>query len=66
MSFCNLTDREFEVLQYLVLGYSNAEIGEVLCISSHTAKAYVQSIINKLQAKGRTHVSYIAAKAGIV
>ena len=66
MDISNLTNREVKVLEYLVLGYSNAEIGKNLCISSHTAKAYVQSIINKLHANGRTHVSYIAAKSGIV
>lgn len=66
MDINNLTKREVKVLEYLVLGYSNAEIGKILCISSHTVKAYVQSIINKLDANGRTHVSYIVAKAGIV
>lgn len=61
-----LTDRELDVLKYLVLGYSNREIGQSLCISSHTVKLYVQSIINKLNANGRTHVSYLVAKAGVV
>ena len=66
MKIDDLTERERDVLKYLVLGYSNVEIGEYLCISSHTVKVYVQSIINKLNANGRTHATYIVTKAGVV
>ena len=42
-----LTLREQEVLNYLVAGKSNSEIAEYLCVSVHTVKAHVCSILHK-------------------
>jgi len=62
----NLTQREYEVLKLVVDGKSNCEIAEILCISEHTAKAHVCSIIQKLVVDDRTQAAVKAIKEGIV
>ncbi len=57
-----LTTREKEVLAYVCNGLTNIEIGTLLNISQYTAKAYVSSIIKKLDARNRTEAVYIAVK----
>jgi DNA-binding NarL/FixJ family response regulator len=61
-----LTDRELEVLQLIVAGKSNPEIAEQLCISIHTAKAHVGSILNKLCVNDRVQAAIKALKENIV
>jgi DNA-binding NarL/FixJ family response regulator len=61
-----LTIREKEVLKLVCKGYTNPQIADVLCISVHTAKAHVQSIIRKLNAGNRTLATYIAAKNNLI
>ena len=43
----SLTERELEVLKFVVMGKSNTEIAKELLISVHTAKAHVCSIFKK-------------------
>lgn len=62
----NLTQREYEVLKLIVDGKSNNEIAEELTISSHTAKAHVCNIIQKLVVDDRTQVAVKALKEGLV
>jgi DNA-binding NarL/FixJ family response regulator len=61
-----LSKRERQVLQYLANGRSNKEIGRILYISEHTAKAHVRSIMTKLNADSRTAVIAIAIKYGLI
>lgn len=61
-----LTERELEVLQLIVAGRSNPEIAEQLCISIHTAKAHVGSILNKLCVNDRVQAAIKALKENIV
>jgi two-component system, NarL family, response regulator len=61
-----LSKREREVLGYLVNGRSNKEIGRILYISEHTAKAHVKSIMTKLNAYSRTETIAIAIKYGLI
>ena len=61
-----LTERELEVLQLIVAGKSNPEIAEDLCISIHTAKAHVGSILNKLCVNDRVQAAIKALKENIV
>ena len=61
-----LSKRERQVLQYLANGRSNKEIGQVLYISEHTAKAHVRAIMTKLNADSRTEVIAIAIKHGLI
>ena len=49
----NFTKREKEVLEFLIKGYSNPQIAKSLCVSCHTAKAHVCSIIHKMMVNDR-------------
>lgn len=49
----NLTAREMEVLELLSSGLNNNEIAQTLIISSHTVKAHVASILDKMKVKNR-------------
>jgi DNA-binding NarL/FixJ family response regulator len=62
----DLTERELEVLHLVVEGKSNPEIAEQLCISIHTAKAHVGSILNKLCVNDRVQAAIKALKEHIV
>jgi len=61
-----LTPRELDVLALLAEGASNKEIARRLSISAHTAKFHVSSIIDKLDAVGRTDALVHAAKKGVI
>lgn len=50
----NLTGREYEVLQLLAQGYSNAEIGKELFLSLSTVKTHVSNLFVKMEVKSRT------------
>lgn len=58
----NLTEREKEVLDLLVQGFSNTEIAERIFISPHTAKAHVCSILTKLSVSDRVQAAVKATK----
>ncbi len=62
----DLTQREYEVLKLVVEGKSNNEIAEELTISSHTAKAHVCNIIQKLLVDDRTQAAVKALREGLV
>ncbi len=49
----NLTDREYEVLQQLSKGHSNAAIAENLCLSLSTVKTHVSNLFVKMDVKSR-------------
>jgi DNA-binding CsgD family transcriptional regulator len=61
-----LTPRELEVLRLLAEGASNKMIGQQLGISVHTAKFHVGSLIDKLDAIGRTDAVAHAARLGVI
>jgi two-component system, NarL family, response regulator LiaR len=50
----NLTTREYEVLQQLSKGLSNAEIAEQLFLSLSTVKTHVSNLFFKMDVKNRT------------
>ena len=62
----HLTEREIDVLRLMGNGDSNKIIAETLGITLDTTKKHVRNVIDKLQARSRTHASIIAAQAGIV
>jgi DNA-binding NarL/FixJ family response regulator len=66
MTSPELTARELEVLQHIVSGKSNAEIGTALFITEATVKAHVNSILSKLDVSDRTQAVTTALKRGIV
>jgi DNA-binding CsgD family transcriptional regulator len=61
-----LTPRELDVLALLAEGASNKTIARRLGISVHTAKFHVGSLIDKLDAVGRTDVVAHAARRGVI
>jgi DNA-binding NarL/FixJ family response regulator len=61
-----LTERELEVLQLIVNGYSNAEIASQLYITVGTVKTHVRNILNKLSAHDRTQAAVRALRSGLV
>lgn len=61
-----LTARESEVLRLLVQGDRNKGIARQLDISTHTVKAHVSTLCNKLDAMSRTQVAIKARGLGLV
>jgi len=61
-----LTPREREVLALMAEGASNKMIARALGISVHTAKFHVGSVIDKLDATGRTDAVAHAARRGVI
>jgi DNA-binding CsgD family transcriptional regulator len=61
-----LTPRELEVLALLAEGASNKTIAQRLGISVHTAKFHVGSLLDKLDAIGRTDAVAHAARLGVI
>lgn len=59
-----LTKREVQILAHIKNGDSNKEVAHKLCISEVTVKNHMTSVMQKLEAKNRTHavVLYIASK----
>jgi DNA-binding NarL/FixJ family response regulator len=62
----HLTEREVDVLRLMGNGDSNKIIASTLGITMDTTKKHVRNVIDKLQARSRTHAAIIAAQAGIV
>jgi DNA-binding NarL/FixJ family response regulator len=59
---CGLSDREMEILHYVVRGASNREIGTALFISEKTVKNHLSSIYRKLAVEDRTQAALKAVK----
>lgn len=62
----NLTEREQQVLQWLVQGASNEEIAGHLYITVATVKAHLTAIFEKLTVTSRTQAIVKALKLGLV
>ncbi|HUA99265.1 MAG TPA: response regulator transcription factor [Terracidiphilus sp.] len=61
-----LTPREYDVLEQIVQGRSNKEIGSELDISEATVKTHVNSLLGKLGVTDRTQAVTAAIRRGIV
>jgi DNA-binding CsgD family transcriptional regulator len=61
-----LTPRELDVLALMAEGLSNKQIARQLKISIHTAKFHVRSLLEKLDATGRTDAVAHAARRGVI
>jgi two-component system NarL family response regulator len=62
----DLSNREKAILQLLVKGRSNKEIGASLFISEDTVKTYLKSLFVKLKVHDRTEAVISALRHGIV
>lgn len=60
-----LTERETEVLRLVAKGYMYAEIADRLVISVRTVQNHVQSILRKLQLRGRYELMRYAIHRGL-
>jgi len=60
------TDREKEVLELLVAGRSNKEIGQALGIEERTVKAHVAKLMRKVGVKNRIELSVHAITHSLV
>ena len=61
-----LTDREAAVLQLLVAGHTNRQIGQQLFISPKTASVHVTNILRKLAVRDRVQAAAVAVRLGLV
>lgn len=61
-----LTNRELQVLELIVQGYSNNEIAQKLYLSLGSVKVYVRGVLNKLCASDRTQAAVLALRAGLL
>ena len=66
MGTSDLTGRELEVLEQIVLGHSNKEIAAALDISEATVKSHVNNILSKLGVADRTQAATTAIRRGLV
>ena len=61
-----LTERERDVLECLIMGRSNKEIATNLCISEDTVKSHLKTLFAKLRVRDRTEAAVEAIRHGIV
>jgi len=61
-----LSEREVQVLQLAAGGHNNQEIGARLFISLETVKTHMRNILQKLQARDRTHAAVQGLRLGLV
>lgn len=65
-SFCmenpTLTPRQIEVLSLIAKGWSNKELAEKLCISTHTVKTHLYTIFQTINVTNRMQAATWAAK----
>jgi DNA-binding NarL/FixJ family response regulator len=66
MTSSDLTSREMEVLELIVQGQSNKEIGASLTISEATVKSHINNILSKLGVTDRTQAVTTALQRGLV
>ena len=61
-----LTNREYEMLQFIAKGHSNAEIAETLFLSLSTVKTHVSNLYTKMEVNSRTQAIAKAQKLKII
>jgi predicted ATPase/DNA-binding CsgD family transcriptional regulator len=61
----DLTPRELQVLELVVAGCTNREIGERLFMAEKTASVHVSRILSKLDVRSRTEAAAVAHRHGI-
>lgn len=62
----NLSEREFEVLRLIALGFTNAEIGEQLFLSVRTVETHRAHLQQKLGLSSRSELVHYALNHGLL
>jgi DNA-binding CsgD family transcriptional regulator len=62
----DLTDRELQILPFLVAGQTNRQIGAAMFISPSTAGVHVSRILSKLGVTNRVEAAALALRTGLV
>lgn len=60
-----LSDREFQILRWLIVGHPNKIISQRMDISEATVKVHVKSVLRKLNVQNRTQAAIWAANHGV-
>ncbi len=61
-----LTDREYDVLELMVQGFSNPEIAQRLAVTRATVKYHVSNILSKLDVSNRAEAISLALRRNLV
>jgi DNA-binding NarL/FixJ family response regulator len=61
-----LTEREIEILSFLSIGKSTAEVADLLNLSIHTVMTHRKNIMAKICVKNISHAIVYAIKAGLI
>jgi len=61
-----LTEREIQLLRWMVEGYSNKAIAQELFISENTVKYHIRNIFQKLEVQNRTEAVAYALREGLI
>jgi two-component system response regulator DegU len=61
----SLTNRELEILRYIVEGMRNKEIANALYISEKTVKNHITNLLRKLDVEDRTQAAVFAVSQGL-
>jgi len=61
-----LTEREQQILEFLVEGLSNVEIAEKAYVSENTVKKHVRNILEKFHSNNRVGAAVYAIRGGLV
>ncbi len=62
----SLSPREIDALTYLAMGYGRGQVADMLDISEHTLRAYIESARFKLGAMNTTHAVARALSEGLI
>jgi DNA-binding NarL/FixJ family response regulator len=61
-----LTEREIEIIQLLARGLNNRAVAQKLFLAEGTVKNYISTILQKLDARDRTHAVTRAHELGLI
>lgn len=60
-----ITARQLQILDLVILGKTDDEIGQELFLSRHSVKKYVKTILERLEARNRTQAAIKAVSYGL-
>jgi len=61
----SLSEREFDVLKRVALGYTNTEIAETIHLSEGTVRNYISALFSKLDVSDRTQAALLGLRYGL-